>query len=218
MKNKRKLLLFSLLALAMATLFAGCGTKTTEAQITAIDGTTLTVSLGEMATPSDEDAPQPSEKKGEAPAVPKENESTDQDGSGDDTATDSGDTAISNDSGDTTTSTDSNQTPPEQPSGSSSDSNGTPPQGGAGDTPPNMGDGETPADMAGGHGFFTANGETMTFDISKVTVTLSDGSAGTIDDLAVNDIISITYTGDNKVSAITVEMSMPSFPPVQNSQ
>lgn len=224
MKNRGKLLLFSLLAFAMVMLFAGCGTKTAEGQITSIDGTTLTVSLGEMAEQSDEEMSAPTDENGEAPTPPDNDESTDgnsSDADSDNSTTDSDDTAATDvsvdgndttaadtatDSEDTTTNSDnttddSTTTPPDQPEGDVS--------GSGGEEPPDMGDKEAPADMeSSGNGFFTASGETMTFDASNVTITLSDGSEGTVDDLAVNDIISITYSGDSNVSAITVEMSM----------
>lgn len=214
MKNKGKLLFFSILTFAMMMLFAGCGTKTTEGQITAIEGSTITVSLGEMAEQSDEDSQPPSSEDGQAPTAPSDDESTDNNTGSDsenNTTTDSDtsstsvtDSATTDNSGDSATTdnsgNDGSQAPPEQPS----DSTGTPPGGSEDGTPPDGSEGKTPP----GGGNFTASGETMTFDASSLTVTLSDGSEGTVEDLSVNDIISITYTGENSVSAITVEMSM----------
>ncbi|MCC8128391.1 MAG: hypothetical protein LIO51_00405, partial [Clostridiales bacterium] len=56
-------------------------------------------------------------------------------------------------------------------------------------------DGEMPdgkgGGMSGGFGGsgFTAGDETLTLDLTDVTITLSDGSEGSVSDLAVDDIL-----------------------------
>ncbi|MEN6419409.1 MAG: hypothetical protein ABFC73_10865 [Clostridiaceae bacterium] len=82
-------------------------------------------------------------------------------------------------------------TPPEMPSGdNTNDQQGTPPSGGA----------------PGGMGGFTAGTETLTFSVDSATVvTLADGTKGTIDSIAVGDVLAITLSSANVAETITVQ-------------
>ncbi|MCD8086896.1 MAG: hypothetical protein LUF28_11430, partial [Clostridiales bacterium] len=57
--------------------------------------------------------------------------------------------------------------------------------------------------MAGGSSF-TAGEDTLEVDLTDVTITLSDGSEGSVSDLAVDDILQITFDEDGGVSSVTV--------------
>ncbi|MCD8381418.1 MAG: hypothetical protein LUC30_00660, partial [Clostridiales bacterium] len=73
-------------------------------------------------------------------------------------------------------------------------------------------DGEMPDGDSGGmagNGFgggssFTAGDETLTLDLTDVTITLSDGGTGSVSDLSVDDILQIDYDADGAVSSVTV--------------
>lgn len=90
---------------------------------------------------------------------------------------------------------DGSQTPPEKPDGDSSNSQ-TPPE------MPNMG------------GSFTSGENTASFDLSKATIAIENGqqsAEGSISDIQVNDILEITVSDNNTVSAVTVK-SLSSMP------
>ncbi len=109
-------------------------------------------------------------------------------------------------------------TPPEQPSGdSANNAQGTLPEMPSGDnanqpqgTPPS-GDGTqqgTPPSggATGGMGGFTAGTETLTFTVDSVTViTLADGTTGTIDSIAVGDVLAVTLSSANVAETIAVQ-------------
>ena len=154
-------------------------TSSVVGKITALDGTTATLQLGELTKNQPSDPP-----------------SQDSTQSGGDNA--NGDSSAS--------STSSTQTPPEQPEGdnntqgtgdssSSTDTqNGssTPPSGQ--NAPPSDGQGPAPGST------FTAGEETTTVDLSSATVT-KESQDGTTDaslsDLAVGDVIEVTMGDDN---------------------
>ena len=150
----KKKLMALLCAAAMTVSLAACGagTDTTYAgqtltgRVTAMDGTAVTLALGELP----EDA---------APAggAPSDNDS---------------------------------QQPPEKPEGES----GSQPDGG---TPPEMPDGST------GGSSFTENGETLTVDIAKAAIT-KDGESITASDVAVDDILTVTFDDSGAASAVEV--------------
>ena len=97
------------------------------------------------------------------------------------------------------------QQPPEKPDGDSSrQSGGQPPEmpenGGSqsdGSTPPEM-----PDSMTGGSSF-TESGETLTTDISKASIT-KDGESITAADLAVDDILTVTFDSKGVVSTVEI--------------
>ena len=166
---------------------AACGTKTDTTyagqtltgRVTAIDGTSVTLALGELtensapsggAPSGDSDSQQP-------PEMP------------------SGDSESSQPSG----------TPPEKPDDGSSDESGQqqpekPEEGGSqsdGSTPPEM-----PDSMTGGSSF-TESGETLTADISKASIT-KDGESVSASDVAVGDILTVTFDSKGVVSTVEV--------------
>lgn len=109
-------------------------------------------------------------------------------------------------------------TPPEMPSGDSANgTQGTAPQQPSGDnanqpqgTPPSgdgMQQGNAPSGgTPGGMGGFTAGAETVTFTIDGATaITLRDGTAGTIDSIAVGDVLAITLSSANVAETIAVQ-------------
>ena len=189
MKSKIKFLALFTCVIPVMMLFAACGAKTAEGQITAIDNNTITVALGETTTQSSDETTAPPGEDGKAPSG--DNAATPDNTAADSETTESGANA---NSGDSTGNDSDNATPPQKPEGDTGES---------GEAPSNDAAGGTPANMPGGT--FTASGDTITVDASDITVTLSDNSEGSVDDLAVGDILSITYSGDDKVSAITVE-------------
>ena len=169
----KKKLMALLCAAAMTVSLAACGaeTDTTYAgqtltgRVTAMDGTAVTLALGELsedAAPaggasSDNDSQQP-------PEMPS-------------------------------------GTPPEKPGGVSGDSQQSPekPEGESGSqsdggTPPEMPDGST------GGSSFTENGETLTVDIARAAIT-KDGESITASDVAVDDILTVTFDDSGNSSA-----------------
>lgn len=187
----KKKFLSLLCAAAMMCSLAACGTVTDAAyagqtltgRVTAIDGTTVTMQLGELtetAAPTDNsgngDSQQPT---GTPPKKPDGGSSTDSaqqppempDGS-------SQQGAAPPEKPDGDTSTDSAQQPPDMPSGDS--------QNGQGGTPPDM-----PGGMPGGTSF-TEGDETAAVDLSKAAIT-RDGETVTASDVAVDDILTVTF-------------------------
>ena len=182
----KKKFLSLLCAAAMVFSLAACGTKTDTTyagqtltgRVTAIDGTSVTLALGELtedAAPSggalsgDSDNQQP-------PEMP------------------SGDSESSQPTG----------TPPEKPDGGSSDESGQQPpekpeEGGSqsdGSTPPEM-----PDSMTGSS--FTESGETLTADIAKASIT-KDGGSVSASDVAVDDILTVTFDSKGVVSTVEI--------------
>ena len=157
-------------------------TSSVVGKITALDGTTATLQLGELTK--------------NQPSDPPSQDSTQP----------SGDNA----NGDSSTS--STQTPPEKPEGdtqgtgdssSSTDTqsgSSTPPSGQK--APPSDGQGPAPGST------FTAGEETTTVDLSSATVT-KESQDGTTDaslsDLAVGDVIEVTMGDDNTATAVVIK-------------
>ncbi|MCD7881058.1 MAG: hypothetical protein LUG47_05240 [Clostridiales bacterium] len=191
-------------------------TATQVGQITAVDGSAVTLQLGESTEMSggDFDGELPegdsASADGEAPELPDGEEMgdgeapddlPDRDGeapSGDGEAP-SGDGEIPDD---LPTDGEGGDFDGEMPDGDG-DFDGEMPEGGDFD-------GEMPDGMGGGKGGgfggrgFTAGDETLTLDLTNVTVTLSDGETGSVSDLAVDDILQIEYDADGAVSSVTV--------------
>lgn len=107
---------------------------------------------------------------------------------------------------------DGGETPPEATEGEQpADDQGADQDGG--ETPPDISEGEQPADGDAGQGgfaggsSFTENGETATVDLSGATVSTqgSEGETeGSVDDLAVGDILSIVLNDDGSAASVTV--------------
>ena len=172
-------------AAALLASLAACGTSassgSTSAASSEVVGQILaidgsTVTL-QLGTLSENSAPQ-----GTPPEKP------------DDSTADSGTTA---------------QTPPEKPDNNSSDA--AAPSGdaqtpdGNGQTPPEMpdGNGSAPSGMPGGSSF-TAGDENMTLDLSSASLS-KNGESITVEDLAVDDILTVTLNADG--SAASAEVS-----------
>lgn len=209
MKRTTKRIAAFACAAAMLASLAACSsssgstdsTETSEitGQILSIDGSSVTLQLGTLSENTDASAPQ-----GTPPAKPD-----DASGSSDSQQTPPDKPDGSNDtSGDT-------QTPPAKP-GDSSDStnNGSAPEqpsdtassGNDGQTPPKMpsdgGNGGAPSGMPGGSSF-TASDESTTVDLSNASLT-KDSESITVDDLAVDDILTVTLDSSNQ--AVSAEV------------
>ena len=178
----KKKLLSLLCAAAMVFSLASCGAEadtayagqTLTGRVTAVDGTSVTLALGELtedAAPAG-GAPSDSDSSSGDSQQPPEMPSGDSDGS------------------------QPTGTPPEKPDGGSGESGQQPPEkpeGGSGSqsdggTPPDM-----PEGMTGGSSF-TESGETVTVDIAKADITASD--------VAVDDILTVTFDDKGAVSAV----------------
>ncbi len=218
-------------ALALALSLAACGGSTTDqsseesspslqaeveavteysnttvtGQITAIDGATVTLQLGELAESKGFGGGElPDDDGGEMPGG-------DADGSGTVPEMPDGEGGGEMPGGDA----EGSGTMPEMPGGDA-DGSGTMPEMPGGDadgsgTTPEMPDGEGGGMTGGGSGdmgvmgsSFTAGEDTLEVDLTDVTVTLSDGSEGSASDLAVDDILQITFDEDGEVSSVTV--------------
>ena len=188
----KKKFLSLLCAAAMMCSLAACGTATDAAyagqtltgRVTAIDGTTVTMQLGELtetAAPTDNSGSGDSQQPTGTPPEKPDGDSTDSaqqppempDGDG---SSQQGAAPLEKPDGDT--STDSSQQPPEMPSGDS--------QNGQGGTPPDM-----PGGMTGGTSF-TEGDETAAVELSKAAIT-RDGETVTASHVAVDDILTVTF-------------------------
>ena len=238
MKNKK---LFSILCLTLTAsmVLYGCSgtsssSSTTEnstqeaeaqantvtAQITKIDGSTVTATVGTLSTAQapggDNDGQAPS---GEAPAKP-DGDSTN--GGSSDGNAPSGAAPVKPDGENASGGAPDGNAPsgeaPAKPdednaNGGSSDNSGAPDGNGAPDQAP---DGQAPSDGNGGPGgqmpgdsSFEASDETVTFtvtDDTAITVEFQQGSQeGTLDDLAENQVIEVELDDNNQAVSITVK-------------
>ena len=162
-------------------------------KITAIEGSTVTLSLGSLTEgkPGDMDSQTPPDMSGSdnsqtPPDAPSGNNSQ---------------TPPEKPEGD------SSQTPPEMPS----DSNSQVPSGNGGQTPPDNpgggsaqapGNGQMPSGQPGGMDF-QESGETRTLDLSNAVITKNEQSV-TVDALAVDDILVLTLSTDGTAAAVQV--------------
>ena len=177
-----KKILSILCMLALVFSLAACGSSTSAdsiyGKVTAIDGSTVTVQLGEMSeqggapsgqAPSDGQQP-PEMPSGEAPSSQTPSggqqppEKPDGDASGSDVASDG-------------------QQPPEMPSSEA----------------PN---GQAPSSQAPGGGF-TAGEETANYDLTEAVIT-KDGSEAAISDIQEGDILRITLDKSGNATAVTI--------------
>ena len=160
--------------------------QTLTGQVTAIDGSAVTLQLGELT--EDTNTP-PEMPDGQAPSDTP---------NGDNTQTPP-DAPNGN----------STQTPPDAPNGGSNSAPGN-----ANGQPPAKPDGEdsgsTPPDMPSGDGFpgnpgssFTAGEDTATLDFSAATIT-KNGETVTLSDLAVGDIVTATVGSGTAVTTAKI--------------
>lgn len=93
--------------------------------------------------------------------------------------------------------------PAEQPSTDSGEQPADMPSGENGEQPSGDGSNNAP----GGQGF-TAGDETITFTIDDATaITLADGATGTIDDIAVDDVLAITLDDNNVALSVMIQQA-----------
>lgn len=149
-------------------------------QVSAIDGNTITLALGERAARPDGDFTPP--ENGEKP--------TDDNGS---------DTLQTGDSQETGVTGDDAGTPP------TGDSGGTPPSGDSGGTPPSGDNGGTPpSGNGGGPGGLTLTGEEKTITIDDSTAITKDSmgqsSEASIDDITEGSVLTLVMDGETVVS------------------
>ena len=197
MKGKKILSLFCAAALTLS--LAACGSKTSDysgqtitGEITDIDGTAVTMQLGELSAggmPSHNVSD--SSDSGQTPPDKLDGETQSGNSSSEDHASfDSSQPPAKPDS--QSGSTDSQ--PPEMPSGQDSSSNSQ--SGNSGSQPPEKPDGEAPSGSApGGMGgsSFTAGEESVTLDFANAEITKNHESIE-LSDLAEGDILFNGYT------------------------
>mgnify|MGYP004668569093 CR=1 FL=1 len=174
-------------AAALALSLTACGNtaatdsdqiteQTLTGQITAIDGSSVTLQLGEL-----------SENTQTPPEMPDSGNSDDNGGTPPEMPSGEAPSGAPSGSSDGQ----SGQTPPERPDGdSSSDNSGTPP--------------EMPSGMGGGSSF-TAGDETATLDFSSAELT-ENGESITVDDLAVGNVVTATVSGTTVTAAEVVNV------------
>lgn len=158
-------------------------------QVTAIDGNTITLALGERAARPDGDFTPP--ENGEKPSGNGGGDTL-QTGDNDETAAsrDNSSATTSGDDGGTTSSDESADTSP------SGENGGTPPSGESGGTPP--------SGNGGGPGGLTLTGEEKTITIDDSTTITKDSmgqsSEATIDDITDGSILTVVMDGETVVS------------------
>lgn len=215
-----KKLLSILCAAALTLSLAACGSSTENyagqtltGQVTAIDGSAVTLQLGELTedtnTPPDlpsggSDAQTPPDGGSDANTPPEKPD----DASGSDTQSppDSG----SAPSGQAPDGGSGTNTPPEKPEDSSDSgtANGQPPakpddaSGDANGTPPDMPSGDAPSGGPGGSGF-TAGDETVTLDFSAAEIT-ENGETVALSDLSEGDVITVTVGSGTAVTTAEI--------------
>ncbi len=176
----KKKLVSLLCAAAMVFSLAACGAKadttyagqTLTGRVTAVDGTSVTLALGQLtedAAPADNSNSNNGSDSQQPPEMP------------------SGDSGGSQPTG----------TPPEKPEGDSGESGQQPPEKPDGDSGES---GQQPPDMPGGSSF-TESGETVTVDIANAGITASDVAVDDIltvtfdDSGAVSAVETVILTG-----------------------
>ena len=195
----KKKLISLLCAGAMVLSLAACGAtadaayagQTIPGKVTALEGTSVTLALGELtedAAPGG-DSQQPAEMPAgdgqtgdQPPGTPPEKP----EGDGSDSQ--------------------NGQQPPEKPEGDSSQSGDSQPpemsggsqNGQGGGTPPDM-----PEGGMGGGSSFTESGETLTIDIADAAI-VKNGETVSSAELSVDDVVQVTF--DDSGSAATVEI------------
>ena len=192
-----KKLLSILCAAALTLSLAACGSSTENyagqtltGQVTAIDGSAVTLQLGELTedtnTPPDlpsssSDAQTPPDGGSDANTPPEKPD----DASGTNTPPEKPD-----DSSDSGT---ANGQPPAKPDDASGDANGQ---------PPDMPSGDAPSGGPGGSGF-TAGDETVTLDFSAAEIT-ENGETAALSDLAEGDVVTVTVGSGTAVTTAEI--------------
>ncbi len=216
MKSKMKKKILAMLCIfVMIFSLAACGNKagdTVYGKVTAIDGSTVTVQLGEMSEEADSrqgqqppekldgDSSSSSDSKGQAPSgeAPSGQPPEKPDGDSNQQPPSNNSDSQSSNGSDST----SNQ-PPEKPEGDSSNSGDSSSQAPSGEAPSgNAPGGEAPSGMPGAGGF-TAGEESASYDLSDATIT-KDGKEAAISDIVEGDILKITL--DKSGNAAEVEI------------
>ena len=192
---KKKQMLSALCAAALALSLTGCGTSsgtdtpdysgsTLTGQVTAIDGSSITLQLGELTeqemTAPDGQAPddQGGQSAGETPPELPD-----------------GDASV----GEAPAETQDGQTPPDQPDGGEGQTPPELPENGGGD----MGR-QAPDGMGGSVTTFTAGDETVTLDFSGASIT-RDGQEAALADIAVGDVLTIEVGDKNTVTTVVIQ-------------
>ena len=215
-----KKLLSILCAAALTLSLAACGSNTEDyagqtltGQVTAIDGSAVTLQLGELTedanTPPDlpsgsSDAQTPPNGGSDANTPPEKPD----DASGSDTQSPpDGGSAPSGQAPDSSSGT---NTPPEKPEDSSDSgtANGQPPakpddaSGDANGQPPDMPSGDAPSGGPGGSSF-TAGDETVTLDFSAAEIT-ENGETVALSDLSEGDVVTVTVGSGTAVTTAEI--------------
>ena len=184
----KRTILAILCTLALLAGLTACGKqKTVTGKITAIDGTTVTLQLGELS--DDEDSYGSSgTPQGEPPAKP-DGDNSDSSGApqGNPPAKPDGDNSDSSGA--------PQGEPPAKPDGDSSNFSGAP-QG-------------EPPELPGGSGTsanFTAGTETLTVELGSATITKNNAAAA-VSDLSVGDVVQVELNSKSKAAAVTVVSS-----------
>ncbi len=186
---------------AVALSFAGCGSKTETTstdlseitgQVTEIDGTEITLQLGELNENSQSSQP-PADKPSGSESQPSDSQAPPE--------------KPNNGNSDNT------QTPHEKPNGENNSDNQTPPNMLNNNSEKPSDNGNTPSDMpqnmppkAGNA--FTPSNDTITVDAENAEITIETGSEttdGTIDDIKENDILTLQIDENNSAKEITVK-------------
>ena len=196
MKSKKIRSLFCAAALTLS--LAACGSKTSDCsgqtitgEITDIDGTAVTMQLGELSAggmPSHDVSG--SSDSGQTPPDKLDGETQSGNSSSQDRA--SSDSSQPPAKPDSQSGSSDDSQPPEKPDGQSSDTQ----SGDSGSQPPEKPDGEAPSGSApGGMGgsSFTAGEESVTLDFANAEITKNDESIE-LSDLAESDILFNGYT------------------------
>ena len=209
MKNKMKKKITMLLLFAMVLTFAGCQKKaeneskdetTLTGKVTAVDGTTVTLQLGEL----EEGKGSADSGQGEKPPESSAGEQRDNRDMGTPPEKPEGEQGDNGDMG----------IPPEKPGGDQGGKGeaGTPPE------PPSGGGGNA----APGGNTFTAGEETATADVTDAVITkeTTEGTEdGTVSDIAVGDILVVVIGENQKATSVTIKnIGMPNGKPGGSEQ
>ena len=186
MKSKKIRSLFCAAALTLS--LAACGSKTSDysdqtitGEITDIDGTAVTMQLGELS----------------AGGMPSHDVSGSSDSGQTPPDKPDGETQSGNSSSQDHASSDSSQ-PPAKPDSQSGDSGSQPPEKPDGGAP----SGSAPGGMGGSS--FTAGEESVTLDFANAEITKNDESIE-LGDLAEGDILTVEVGSNNTAASATVE-------------
>ena len=208
MKSKKIRSLFCAAALTLS--LAACGSKTSDCsdqtitgEIADIDGTAVTMQLGELSAGGMlSHGVSDSSDSGQTPPDKPDGETQSGNSSSEDHASsDSSQPPAKPDS--QSGSTDSQ--PPEMPSGQDSSSNSQ--SGDSGNQPPEKPDGEAPSgSIPGGMGgsSFTAGEESVTLDFAGTEIS-KNGESIALSDLAEGDILTVEIGSNNTATSATVE-------------